>query len=1543
MATFPQTPRIRADQAPAVPTHVVGIGSSAGGIAALRALLRGLPDDLPNAYVVAQHMSPHQDSHLVELLARETELPVTFAVDGSELVAGHIVVAQSNSDVRVVDLRVQVASPGSEPGPSPSIDALFNSLAESLGSNAVGVILSGTGSDGVQGAESIRAVGGVVIAEEPTIAAYESMPQAVIDSGATETVLNPSEVGAELRRLANAVTASDDASRVGSDDIDAILAGVHSTAGIDFSGYKRSTVGRQIARRQAVRQATTLAGYRALALDDPLEMKALAAALLVTVTSFFRDPDAWRALEERLRASRAPSRTGTPLRIWVPGCATGEEAYTAAMVVAAALGDPVELCRRLKVFATDLNEVSLEAARRGRYAATAFAAMPDRFRERWVQPGEMDGETATGEIDARLRECIVFARHNVAFDPPFPNLDLICLRNTMIYLQPQLRERVLRLCHFGLAPDGLLMLGASERLDGNDRLFVQEDADHHWYRRRASSSREMLPTVGQEQPQVGSAPAASAVRHDVTALQDLLISRLIPAGLVVDGDDCVIRVIGDVTRWCAFPEGSYSNRITALLREPLRRPVAGLLMRARRTSGDRVEVDVALGEAVVRCGAVLLDSGSDAAAAVLFVEPPAQAVAGSGPDPLQAVDGESTGEPSSELASTRRALEATVDELGAANERLRFLNEELAASSEELQASSEELQAANEELAASNEELSTMNAELQIRAELLSQANIDLNNIQSSLTSGMVIVDRDLSVIRYTPLAVRLFSLIDSDVGRPLDQIPTSISIAGLAELLRAAVTGSATSMQEVHGPAADFLVSCQPYIDLEGQVVGAIVVITDITEMSIVRRAQVRAVADQEAITNAVQEALWLQLPDGTVRLLNPMVVELFGVDGGAHDIDSRQLLNAIHPDDRANVEQAWVDGRLSGPAAHPSHSNYRVVRPDGSLRWVTDRCEVVSRPDGRPEMIIHTVRDVTDLVDTAEALERERAVTDAILANPLVSLILLDEQGRIVRANACFDAMLGYANGELVGTHLDMLIVGSRGPDDTTLVDRLTRSGDVSRQFLLTAADGSSRHVTMTSTPLEGASPRRVVVIQDITTMRSLYDALAEQLQFDPQTGAMNRSNFRDQLSLELDRSQRRQARVAVMWIDLDDFKAINDQYGHEVGDVVLREAVARLRAVTRAGNHVGRAGGDEFAIMIRDIDVRNNLDGAIDRVLAALNDPIQIADAVVYSSGSIGVAISPDDGVTADQLLHNADTAMYVAKRAGGNQRAYFRAEMNRAAGDRATMRQDLEVAVRQGDFQMFYQPIVATDDFHVTAVEALLRWHRGDVFVPAHQFVAAAGETNQLRVIGRQVLSMVDQDMHQLAQVGLIELPISINLSVPELEERPLVDALLAWQPVGGFGRILIEVTESSQLADGGKAAEVLRLLVRLGAHLVVDDFGTGYSNLETLERMRPAIVKIDRSMLTGVRKHLRGTKVLAAAVQLAHALGARVVIEGVETVDQHELAAQLGAEEVQGNLFATPMPVGELVAWLGAWRPGECSSLLNRIGPRQDEVDGQPPH
>jgi two-component system CheB/CheR fusion protein len=1495
--------------------RVVGIGSSAGGLEALTEMLRSLPTGLPLAYVVAQHMSPTHDSPLPEMLGRETALSVRVATDGALLEPGVILVAPPNADISVRDSAVALSSPGDQARPKPSVDVLLRTLATSWGENAVGVVLSGTGHDGADGLRAVRAAGGLTIAQQLDTARFEGMPSAAVLTGAVDLVLAPGEIGAALARVLSPAPPAPGRPAQDPDEdelVKEILLALRAATGADFTDYKRSTLMRQIARRTALRNVGGLAQYHQLLAGDPEEARALTSLMLVTVTSFFRDTQVWDALTGPLAELAKGLSPDQQMRAWVPGCATGEEAYTVAMLAAAALGAPADLPRRLKVFATDLNEASLDIARRGRYPDDAVEPIPAELRARWLHqvPGGWD-------VAPVLRDVTVFARHNVALDPPFPKIDLISMRNVLIYFRGNLQERVLRTCHFALSPEGLLVLGDSERINDVHPLFEPVEAKTKIYRRRAGATPYPLPAPQLLQTEYAARalpPGPGRDRDGRAAMRDALIRTFAPPSLVLDDNDEVVEVIGDVSLWCWVADGRHSSHVVALLRDDLKSVVSSLLIQLRHAGVPSAERDVTTANGRVRVAVQRLRG--DSTAVVSF-----GALDARGTDqPPVATQPPASGQAevdrvSRELESTREALQATIEELGASNEELQVMNEELQASAEELQVSSEEVQASNEELEATNEELRTLNQELQVRASELAAANSDLQNIEDSLTSGLVLVDRAMRVTRFTPLAVRLFALIEHDLGRTLLAIPTTVPLPALERDLNAAIAGQPVTAQEVSGDNVDFLVQVQPYRGSGGEIRGAVIVITDVSELAAARREIGRRLRDFTNVTEAVREMLWQRDANGHLQFLNSRVEDLFGLNRQRVLADPSLLLSAVHPDDRSRVQTAAA-------AAHGRWElDYRIVRPDGAIRWIKECAVDVPSAGGDPGYTVGSALDVTEQHALALAENSRTAVLEAVLDNRVFGVVVLDERGQISQANKVFEDITGYRAASMAGMPLAALLTieadtetGER-PDEGA-VPALEPG---TQRATLIAGDGTRRLVTVHSQLIgDGALERvaRLVVVQDVTGLQAVGSRLVTQARFDQQTGLAGRSYFRARVSSELGRAERTRNHVAVLWIDLDGFKEVNDHYGHGAGDDVLREVADRLQKTARMQDLVGRLGGDEFAIMMTEASADDRLEIVAERVLTVLRDPVTLNESVVHLSGSIGIAVSPDDGTDAEELLHHADTAMYAAKELGRDRRVYFRAEMNEAAEVRAELRHTLGAAVRSRDFTMHYQPVVETGTGAIRMAEALVRWRRDGKLTPAAEFIEPAEQTGQMRAIGRIVLELIEHDLQALSTAHDSPLPIAVNLSTSQLEDRETADWLLAWEPFGGISRIVFEITESVDLTQSGRSLETLTLLQRLGATISIDGFGTGYSNFRLLDTLRPNMIKVDRSLLAAASHDPHALGVFSAAVAMARALAEEVVVEGIETEEQWDLAVRLDAHLSQGFYIARPMPLDEVATWRG---------------------------
>jgi two-component system CheB/CheR fusion protein len=1001
--------------------HLVGIGASAGGLEALQQLLGSLASGGNVAYVVAQHLSPDHGSLMVDLLSRVTALQVLKAVDGALLLPGTITVCPPNHDIRVQGDRVTLAAPEPRFGPSPSIDRLFESIADHWAERGAAVVLSGTGSDGARGLRAVRAAGGLTIAQTPESARFDGMPRAAIAMGGADLLLDPVAIGQHLCVLMHS---GDDWVERGRPlpeavNISSAMELLQHNCGIDFSQYKNSTLQRQLSRRMALRQVDTMEQYLQLLATDKQESLALVHNLLVTVTSFFRDPESFAALGELLQAYVAQSTRRDRLRVWVPGCATGEEVYSIGMLISEVLGHPQDLTRHLKIFGTDLDEESLALARRATYPSTTLMALPDPLRERFVVPhnGEM-------QICEALRNCVVFARHNVAVDPPFPRLDLICSRNTLIYFTPPLQERVLSLFRFGLLPSGLLFLGRTESLGTRNQGFAVANAEHRIFYRTGEQQPSRHSTFTQPAQRttqlfspVGriSILRETVVEEHVATLEALVRSSCPPC-VVLDEAHELVEVIGDVSPYCRLPEGRISSAATTFLLPELQAEARAILLLVR-ADGQPVRSRVlrlANFSLSLRLEARPLEVNERRLTLLSFL--PGQA---EGPE--SAADGEPVSRApdfdqqiarlEKELLTSHDTLRRSMADLEGANEELEASAEELQASSEELQSSNEELESSNEELQATNEELATLNQQLRARSEELQLLSSDLENIQISLNQGMVIVDRDLRITRYTPLAVCVFALVEGDIGQPLLGIPTTVDLPGLRGALGEVLAGASRRSIEAVNEDIAYLAQVLPYQEQDGQRRGAIVTLTDVSELLALRQAAEASLDSFSSLTDALDEAVWKR-DDSLHRLLyvSKRILPLTGWSPAELFARSELLDDAIDPADR---ERVWASRNLKQGSWSVE---YRILRRDGQRRWVKENARVLS--EGMDRYVVGTLADVTEQRQVEKHDKDLSVLLETLVRSPSFALAVFDANQRVVMVNGTLCERIGFDRDSLVGS---------------------------------------------------------------------------------------------------------------------------------------------------------------------------------------------------------------------------------------------------------------------------------------------------------------------------------------------------------------------------------------------------------------------------------------------------------------------------------------------------------------------------------------------
>ena len=830
---------------PAFP--VIGIGASAGGLDACSQLLAELPGDLDAALIVVMHLAPDHASVLPALLGGNSKLAVVHVADGLPIEANRVFVIPPNTSLGIENGALRLTPRPADRSQYKPVDFFFRSLAVYAQSRAIGVVLSGSDADGAVGLREIKGSGGITIAQDPDTAKYDGMPRSAIQTGMVDLVLPPHQIARELVRIARhpfvapTKQATPGEKPASSDEqLQEIFLMLRNATGVDFSHYKPATISRRLRGRMVLHKIDSLEHYVKFLHRDAAEVRALYQDLLIHVTRFFRDAESFEVLSSKvfpkIAAERGPNQA---IRIWVPGCSTGEEAYSVAIALLEFLGNqaggvPVQ------IFATDVSETAIDQARSGTYPESiATDVSPERLR-RFFTKAE-----STYRINKTVRDMCIFARQDLTRDPPFSKVDLILCRNVLIYLGPNLQRRLIGVFHYALKPNGFLILGAAETIGPNIDLFSIADKRHRVYTKKAGAERPDLhfPHVNYAAERAEAGRKISVDVRTVGNVQNeanrLLIARYAPAGVIVNSDLQIIQFRGQTGPYLEPAPGEASLNLLKMAREDLLHALRTAVHEVRRRNrpvrkeGLRVAYNDNAKE--INLEVIPLSSAGEAQhLLVLFEEalPPAKRE----PAP-RAVKVKRMGPDSDhirrlqeELAASREYLQSIIQDLEAANEELQSANEEVLSANEELQSTNEELDTAKEELQSTNEELNTVNEELQARNEELSRANSDLLNLLGSVQIAIVIIASDLRIRRFTPMAERVLNLIPTDVGRPISDIKPNIDCPDLEQLITESIESVATKELEVrdhHGNR--FSLRIRPYKNVDNRIDGAVLALFEV------------------------------------------------------------------------------------------------------------------------------------------------------------------------------------------------------------------------------------------------------------------------------------------------------------------------------------------------------------------------------------------------------------------------------------------------------------------------------------------------------------------------------------------------------------------------------------------------------------------------------------------------------------------------------------------------------------------------------------------
>jgi two-component system CheB/CheR fusion protein len=1005
--------------------HYVGIGASAGGLEAIEDFFSHMPEKSGLAFIVIQHLSPDYKSLMVELLSKKTKIPVHRCTDGMQVKPDNIYMIPPRKNLSIFHGRLVLKEKDTVRGINLPIDIFLKSLADDQADRAIAVILSGTGSDGTRGVRAIKEQGGMVMVQDEATAKFDGMPRAAISTGVADFILPPKKMAAQLLAYIDHpyVAKKEPASSLVKDQkgLTRIFSELRERTKVDFTYYKPSTISRRIERRMTVNQINDLDEYVRYIQKYPVEIMTLYRELLIGVTSFFRDPDAMNELMENCLPSLISNTKNREIRFWVTACSTGEEAYTIA-ILAKEVMERIGENRDIKIFATDLDRDAVMQAGTGVYPESIAADLtPKLLGKYFYRKGD------NYQIARNIREMVVFAQHNLVKDPPFTKIDLISCRNLLIYLQPVLQEKAMRLFNFSLNPGGILFLGTSETIGNMTDCFETVHQKYKIYRSRGKLSPNVeLPDLKardrkehlaqpfsfpyRERRRQHPADAGNLLGRFVSVLEN----QFLPFSAIVNQQMEVLHIFGEAGDYFKVPSGRMVFDITKMVVRELAIPLATGIQKVFRTkeqliySNVKIKLDKETRTVRLRIVPLPDQKAMDPLVAVFFEETKIQKA--SEQDVIETYDLEA--DVQQRIADLEQELQFSNENLQATIEELETSNEELQATNEELLASNEELQSTNEELQSTNEELITVNAEYQAKIIELTQMSNDVDNLLSSSGIEVLILDENYEIRKYSPGITRIFHIMDKDTGRPIHHLSHHLSdFDPLAVIRRVEKDSKAVALEKQDAQGRTYLVHVLPYHIAPDTYAGFMLTFVDTTELDQTRKdlAQTRKIA--EDIVGHMPSGLFIYAVNNAGDLIlenaNPAAEKLTGITLSQWQ---GKPFDRIWP----KAEEQGIFDRFKQVLKTKAPCRLDDLTYEDDTHSGTYRVVAFALPDNK---LAVSFEDITDQAAMCTQLEQTQLKYNTLFERMHQGVVYQRADGRIISANPAAQKILGLTLDQMAG----------------------------------------------------------------------------------------------------------------------------------------------------------------------------------------------------------------------------------------------------------------------------------------------------------------------------------------------------------------------------------------------------------------------------------------------------------------------------------------------------------------------------------------------